>query len=71
MTNGSLNNWSAGVGVAFEPDTYMVTEGNQREIRVVVRGNYEVPVEVLLSTSGITARGNFLSPRDAWHSVGG
>ena len=43
--------------MAFDPAEYMVTEGNQRNLRVVVQGSYAIPVEVLLSTGGITARG--------------
>ena len=48
---------SLGVSVAFEPETYMVTEGNQRDLRVVVRGSFGVPVEVLVSTTDTTATG--------------
>ena len=47
--------------MAFDPAEYMVTEGNQRNLRVVVQGSYAIPVEVLLSTGGITARGTQLS----------
>lgn len=43
--------------MAFEPETYMVTEGNQRDLRVVVRGSFDVPVEVLVSTTDTTATG--------------
>ena len=50
---------TTGVDVGFDPETYMVTEGNQRDLRVVVSGSYDIPVEVLLSTTGLSATGNY------------
>lgn len=46
-----------GVQVAFNPVSYMVSEGNTRDLRIVLSGNSEVPVEVLLSTTGMSATG--------------
>ena len=40
--------------MSFDPESYMVSEGNQRELRVIILG---VPVELLLSTTGLTATG--------------
>ena len=50
----------AGVEVGFEPATYMVSEGGTRDLRVVVRGSFDVPIEVRLSTTGISATGIIL-----------
>ena len=49
-----------GVSVSFMPNSYMVTEGNERELRVVLSGDYDIPVEVLLSTTGISATGTHI-----------
>ena len=54
----STNPTTLGVDVGFNPETYSVTEGNTRELQVVVSGSYDIPVEVLLSTTGISATGN-------------
>ena len=52
-----VNFFLKGVQVSFDPESYMVSEGNQRELRVIILGEYGVPVELLLSTTGLTATG--------------
>ena len=43
--------------MAFSPATYMVSEGDSRDLIIVLTGISAVPIEILLSTTGITASG--------------
>ena len=45
------------VQVSFIPASYMVSEGGARNLTVVLSAIAETPVELLLSTSGISASG--------------
>ena len=46
------------VQVSFIPASYMVSEGAARDLAVVLSAIAETPVELLLSTSGISASGS-------------
>ena len=46
-----------GVIVRFNPTSYIVQEGSFTYLRINITGDSDVPVEVTLSTSGVTATG--------------
>ena len=46
-----------GIQIGFDPASYNVAEGSSTELVVQLTGDIEIPVQVFLSTSGLSATG--------------
>ena len=48
------------MSVGFDPTTYIVSEGDSKQLVIRKRGETEGPIEIFVSTSGGTATGLYM-----------